>query len=129
MGSLATTRRSDSSTADAVAWWCDLTSAGGEGMVVKPSANGLAGRKVQPGLKVRGQEYLRLIYGPDYLEPANLTRLRGRSLGHKQSMALREYALGMEALQRLVDDEPLWRNHQAVFAILALESEPVDPRL
>ena len=84
---------------------------------------------VQPGLKVRGREYLRLIYGPDYTEPANLTRLRQRALCHKRSLALREYALGLEALDRVARGEPLWRVHECVFAVLALESEPVDPRL
>jgi protein phosphatase len=119
---------SPESLAEGVRWWEDLTSAGGEGMVVKPLANGRAGR-VQPGVKVRGREYLRIIYGPDYTEPANLTRLRDRGLGTKRSLALREYALGIEALQRLARDEPLWRIHECVFAVLALESQPVDPRL
>jgi len=116
------------SMAAGVAWWSSLTSAGAEGMVVKP-AGGLADGLVQPGLKVRGREYLRIIYGPDYLEPANLTRLRRRGLGHKRSLALREYALGLEALDRVARGEPLWRVHECVFAVLALESEPVDPRL
>jgi protein phosphatase len=84
---------------------------------------------VQPGLKVRGREYLRIIYGPDYTEPQNLIRLRDRKLGHKQSLAMREYALGLEALERTARGEPLWRVHEAVFGILAMESEPVDPRL
>ena len=114
-----------------VAWWEELTGAGGEGMVVKPAANLTSGRKglAQPGLKVRGREYLRIIYGPDYTEPANLERLRRRGLGHKRSLALREYSLGLEALDRLARGEPLWRIHECVFAVLALESEPVDPRL
>ena len=119
------------SVAAATRWWEDLTEAGGEGMVVKPAANLTRGPKglVQPGLKVRGREYLRLIYGPDYTEPANLTRLRQRGLSHKRSLALREYALGLEALDRVAGGEPLWRIHECVFAVLALESEPVDPRL
>ncbi|MFD4183976.1 polynucleotide kinase-phosphatase, partial [Rhodococcus sp. NPDC058514] len=133
----ATTRRivvdlaSTESEAAGIGWWEALTAGGGEGMVVKPLANGAQGgsRRVQPGIKVRGREYLRLIYGPHYAEPENLDRLRSRSLGHKQSMALREYALGIEAIDRLVKADPLWRVHQAVFAVLALESEPVDPRL
>lgn len=115
-----------------VQWWVDLTGAGGEGMVVKPLANltrTTRGHLAQPGLKVRGREYLRIIYGPDYTEPANLDRLRDRNLGRKRSLALREYALGLEAINRLVAGEPLWRVHEAVFAVLALESEPVDPRL
>ena len=115
-----------------VRWWTDLTAAGGEGMVVKPYGNLVAtarGGWAQPGIKVRGPEYLRIIYGPDYPEPANLARLRSRNLGHKRSMAAREYALGIESLERLAAGEPLYRVHEAVFAVLALESEPVDPRL
>jgi protein phosphatase len=115
----------------AVEWWEQLTASGGEGMVVKPWGNFSRGSRGlrQPGLKVRGREYLRIIYGPDYTEPPNLARLRQRSLGHKRSLALREYALGLEALERLERGEPLWRVHECVFAVLALESEPVDPRL
>ncbi|MFD3717738.1 polynucleotide kinase-phosphatase [Streptomyces sp. NPDC058674] len=113
-------------------WWSRLTAAGGEGMVVKPLqayARDGKGRLVQPGVKVRGREYLRIIYGPEYTRPDHLERLRERFLGHKRSLALREYALGLEALDRLAAGEPLWRVHEAVFAVLALESEPVDPRL
>jgi polynucleotide kinase-phosphatase len=120
-----------SAVAAATAWWEELTGAGGEGMVVKPyDALVRDGRRlVQPGVKCRGPEYLRIIYGPEYLEPRNLDRLRRRSLGRKQSLALREYALGVESLERFVAGEPLYRVHEAVFAVLALESEPVDPRL
>jgi polynucleotide kinase-phosphatase len=119
------------SEADATAWWTRLTEAGGEGMVVKPYANLVRTSKnlAQPGIKVRGREYLRIIYGPDYTLPENLIRLRDRDTGRKRSLAVREYALGLEALRRLVDREPLWRRHQAVFAVLALESDPLDPRL
>ncbi|WP_369130529.1 polynucleotide kinase-phosphatase [Modestobacter roseus] len=115
----------------ATAWWTELTAGGGEGMVVKPAGNLTRGRRgvVQPGLKVRGREYLRLVYGPEYTEPANLARLRERNLGRKRGLALREYALGLEGLERLARGEPLWRVHECVFAVLALESEPVDPRL
>jgi protein phosphatase len=116
----------------ATSWWLELTGGGGEGMVVKPlgvpeGVTGRARRLEQPGVKVRGREYLRIIYGPDYLE--QLGRLKERSLGRKRSLAMREYALGVTALDRLTAGEPLWRIHQAVFAVLALESEPVDPRL
>ncbi len=119
------------SVAAGVAWWTELTGAGGEGMVVKPAANVVPGRNrlAQPGIKVRGPDYLRIIYGPDYPLPENLARLQDRSLGRKRSLALREYALGIEALDRVVSGAPLWRVHEAVFGVLALESEPVDPRL
>jgi protein phosphatase len=114
-----------------VRWWEELTASGGEGMVVKPLANlvKVKDRYVEPGVKVRGREYLRIIYGPDYTEPANLDRLRNRNLGHKRSLASREYALGIESLERATRGEALWRVHEPVFAVLALESEPVDPRL
>jgi protein phosphatase len=119
------------SCAAATSWWSELTSAGGEGMVVKPAAGLVRGPRglAQPGLKVRGPEYLRIIYGPDYTVPSNLDRLRQRAVGRKRSLALREYALGLEALDRVARGEPLWRVHECVFGILALESEPVDPRL
>jgi len=119
------------SVSDGIRWWEGMTGSGGEGMVVKPFANPTRTRRglAQPGIKVRGREYLRIIYGPDYTEPRHLDRLRDRNLGHKRSLALREYALGLEALERCVAGEPLWRVHEAVFAVLALESEPVDPRL
>ncbi|WP_317229388.1 polynucleotide kinase-phosphatase [Clavibacter sp. MX14-G9D] len=122
---------SPESEAAATRWWEDLTAAGGEGMVVKPTGGLVRGRKslAQPGIKVRGREYLRIVYGPDYTEPANLRRLRDRDVGRKRSMALREYALGIEAVERFVAGEPTWRVHQAVFGVLAMESEPVDPRL
>ncbi|MBT2518749.1 polynucleotide kinase-phosphatase [Streptomyces sp. ISL-90] len=121
----------EASVEAATAWWEAMTAEGGEGMVVKPLANLIRGPKglVQPGIKVRGREYLRIIYGADYTEAQNLSRLRDRNVAHKRSMALREYALGIEALERLAAGEPLWRIHQAVFAVLAMESEPVDPRL
>ncbi|WP_410675596.1 polynucleotide kinase-phosphatase [Amycolatopsis sp. cmx-4-68] len=120
-----------SSVAAGVSWWEELTAAGGEGMVVKPAANLTRGTRglVQPGVKVRGREYLRIIYGPDYTLPANLERLRKRGLNRKRMLALREYALGLEALERVARGEPLWRVHECVFAVLALESDPVDPRL
>jgi protein phosphatase len=117
--------------AAAIAWWEQLTQAGGEGMVVKPrdviatTKRGIS----QPGIKCRGPEYLRIIYGPEYTTPEHLDRLRQRGLGHKRSLAVREYALGIEALERFVAREPLYRVHECVFGVLALESEPVDPRL
>ncbi|MGW5652997.1 polynucleotide kinase-phosphatase [Streptomyces humi] len=137
-GLLGTTRRLHVDTGDpesvraGVDWWLEMTGRGGEGMVVKPAGavvRGPDGRLVQPGIKCRGREYLRIVYGPEYTRRENLTRLRKRSLNHKRSLAIREYALGLEALDRLADGEPLWRVHEAVFAVLALESEPVDPRL
>jgi protein phosphatase len=119
------------SQAAGIAWWEELTGRGGEGMVVKPlgfihrGSRGLA----QPAVKCRGREYLRIIYGPEYTAEENLSRLRSRGLGRKRSLALGEFALGVEGLERFVRREPLRRVHECVFGVLALESEPVDPRL
>ena len=117
--------------ADSIAWWEALTGAGGEGMVVKPLAYLARGKRglLQPAIKCRGREYLRIIYGPDYDRPENLERLKKRGLGLKRQMAIRETALGLEALHRFIDHAPLTRVHQCVVGVLAMESEPVDPRL
>jgi len=119
------------SEAKGVAWWEELTAGGGEGMVVKPLEFVARNRRglVQPAVKCRGRKYLRIIYGPEYTAEENLERLRARGLSAKRSLALREFALGIESLERFVRKEPLRRVHEAVFGVLALESEPVDPRL
>jgi protein phosphatase len=122
----------DSASVDAATrWWQELTARGGEGMVVKPFDFVTTGRRgiTQPAIKCRGQEYLKIIYGPEYLLPENLERLRSRGVSGKRSLALREFALGIEALERFIRREPLRRVHECVFGVLALESEPVDPRL
>jgi polynucleotide kinase-phosphatase len=119
------------SEAAAIEWWEAMTAVGGEGMVIKPrdvvapTARGLS----QPGVKCRGREYLRIIYGLEYTSPEQLDRLRERGLGHKRALAIREFSLGIEAVERFVREEPLYRVHECVFGVLALESEPVDPRL
>ena len=112
-------------------WWVGLTAAGGEGMVVKPAlyTSFYEGRLIQPAVKCRGKEYLRIIYGPEYDKPEHLRRLKKRGLSTKRSLALREFALGLEGLERFVRKESLRRVHESVFGVLALESEAVDPRL
>jgi protein phosphatase len=114
-----------------IQWWNELTSTGGEGMVVKPLDFIVRGTRglLQPAVKCRGAEYLRIIYGPEYNAPANLSRLRSRSVHAKRALAIREFALGVEALERFVRREPLRRVHECVFGVLAMESEPVDARL
>lgn len=121
----------DAALRSATEWWEEMTSRGGEGMVVKPHAFVARGPRglVQPAVKCRGREYLRIIYGPHYDAPENLSRLRARGVGRKRSLASREFALGLQALQEFVARQPLRSVHRCVFAVLALESEPVDPRL
>jgi protein phosphatase len=123
--------------AAATDWWSRITAAGDEGMVVKPlnfiarwkGEKGGEDELLQPAVKCRGREYLRIIYGPEYTDAPRMERLKKRSLGRKRRLALAEFALGMESLERFVNREPLYRVHECVFAVLALESEPVDPRL
>lgn len=125
----------DTENADSVSsgvdWWLRLTQSGGEGMVVKPETFTAkqGSRLLQPAVKCRGREYLRIIYGAEYLEPDHLARLKVRSLSRKRALALKEFALGMESLNRFVQKQPLYKVHECVFAVLASESEPVDPRL
>ena len=120
-----------SSVTEGIDWWLKLTDSGAEGMVVKPLdfipiKNN---RILQPAVKCRGREYLRIIYGPEYTAPDNLEQLRKRSLRRKQELALSEFALGMESLERFVNRESLQRVHECIFAILTLENEGMDPRL
>ena len=121
----------DKSQTEAIRQWEELTEGGSEGIVIKPLNFVVQGKRglVQPAVKCRGREYLRIIYGPEYTLPQNLERLRSRGLSHKRSLALREFALGVEALERFVRREPLSHIHECVFGVLALESEAVDPRL
>jgi protein phosphatase len=122
----------ESNIAEGVKWWLDATASGSEGIVVKPldfAARDSRGKLLQPAVKCRGREYLRIIYGPEYMDGNHPERLKKRSLHQKRRLALAEFALGMESLERFVKREPLYRVHESVFAILALESEPADPRL
>jgi protein phosphatase len=121
----------DQQCSQAIEWWRTLTESGREGMVVKPLEFIARGKKglLQPAIKCRGTEYLRIIYGPEHLREANLARLRERHLAAKRSLALKEISLGVESLQRFISREPLRRIHECVFGVLALESKPIDPRL
>ncbi len=121
----------DESKQSAIDWWIDLTDKGGEGMVVKPLdyISESKGRMIQPAMKCRGSEYLRIIYGPEYDAPENIERLKSRNVKMKRELALKEFTLGLESLSRFVRQEPLRRTHECVFGVLALESEAVDPRL
>jgi protein phosphatase len=133
-------------TEGASAWWHEMTTkmteagdvADVEGMVVKPidftppqdsrpMRDPRVAGLIQPALKCRGREYLRIIYGPEYT--AQLEKLRKRGLGTKRRAAIQEFALGIEGLERFVRKEPLSRVHECAFAVLALECEPLDPRL
>lgn len=116
---------------DVIEWWKTMTEDGHEGIVIKPERflTQVEGKLIQPAIKVRGRKYLSIIYGMDYLEPDNLKRLKKRNVSKKQKLALREFALGIEGVKRFVERESLERYHECVLATLAMEAEPVDPRL
>jgi polynucleotide kinase-phosphatase len=115
----------------AIEWWEEMTEDGHEGFVVKPEmyVQRHNGKLLQPAIKVRGRKYLHIIYGIDYLQPENLSRLKQRNAGKKQRNALKEFSLGVEAVNRFVKGESLERYHECVLGVLALESDPIDPRL
>ena len=121
---------------NAINWWLKLT-VNYEGMVVKPvnyieynqCEDSKEKRIIQPAIKCRGRDYLRIIYGPDYLIPEYLIRLKNRSLSKKRALAIDEFILGIEALERFVNKEPLQQVHDCIIGINALENDPTDPRL
>ena len=77
-------------------------------MVVKPHDFISKGRGyADPAVICRGPEYLRILYGPEYLLPKNLELLRSRDLGANRSFASREFALGIESVEVFVRKEPL----------------------
>ncbi|MGG3626128.1 metallophosphoesterase [Bacillus gobiensis] len=121
----------EASEAEAIKWWEEITSEGHEGIVIKPDSfiARNKGKLLQPAIKVRGRKYLNIIYGMDYLLPANLERLKQRNTGKKQNLALKEFALGLEGINRYVNGESIERVHECVLGTLAMESDPVDPRL
>lgn len=116
---------------EVIKWWECMTSEGHEGIVIKPESfiSRNKGKLLQPAIKVRGRKYLNIIYGMDYLLPENLVRLKNRNTGKKQKLALREFALGVEGIKRFVNGESIERVHECVLATLAMETDPVDPRL
>ncbi|WP_342471744.1 AAA family ATPase [Metasolibacillus sp. FSL H7-0170] len=114
-----------------IEWWEEMTAVGHEGIVIKPLAfiPKSKGKLIQPAIKVRGREYLRIIYGMDYTDPQQLTQLKKRNPSKKMKHALQEFALGLEGIERFVQKESMARIHECVLATLALESDAVDPRL
>ncbi|WKA56678.1 metallophosphoesterase [Planococcus shixiaomingii] len=123
--------RDEASEQEVIDWWRQMTEEGHEGIVIKPESYVARnrGKLLQPAIKVRGSKYLSIIYGMDYLEPENLCCLKNRNTGKKQKMALKEFALGLEGISRFQNGESIERVHECVLATLALESDPVDPRL
>lgn len=121
----------EASEAEVIEWWKEITEDGHEGIIIKPAfyMARSKGKLLQPAIKVRGSRYLKIIYGMDYLESANLIRLKNRNAGKKQKMALKEFSLGIEGIKRYVNGETIERVHECVLGVLALESDPVDPRL
>ena len=91
-------------------------------------------RKSIANVSKNGGEFFDVLFRPnsvgarEYTAPQYLERLRSRGLGARRLLALREFALGVEAWQRFLEREPPRRVHECTFAVLALESEPVDPR-
>lgn len=118
----------ESSMKEAVGWWEALTDSGAAGMVVLPECSQSSlgqhvsgSRQIQPALQVRGREFLRLIYGPEYTLPHLLQRLKQRRTLLKRNIALRQHVLNQEALNRFLSGEALDRVHECVFAALGLK--------
>lgn len=114
---------------DAIILWESLTQSGQEGFVVKGPHLALLPKGIAPSLKVRGREYLRIIYGPSYDQDDILPQLKRRETGRKRNMARVGTALALESLIRFVERASLASVHESVAACLALANEPMDARL
>jgi hypothetical protein len=121
----------DEACLNATAWWKRITEQLEEGVVIKPMAvisTGRRGGTVQPGVKCRGREHLRLVYGPEYDRNEYLEALRERSaFSHRRQKhrgVLRQFALSLEAVKRFVQSESVDRIQECVVGIAALERSP-----
>ena len=119
-----------SSEQEGVAWWEELTGSGGEGMVVKP-LDFIARNKhlVQPAVKCRGREYLRIIYGPEYTAPEHLERLRFSRFRQKASACRKGVCAGYRIPAALCRSRTLATVHLCRFGVLALGGPKLKRRL
>jgi hypothetical protein len=100
-------------------------------VVIKCNAPGKS--KVN-ALKVRNENYLTIIYGHDYLEPAkNAALIRKKNVARKLRIANREYELGWDLVEiprkDIHADNP---DYQRILAGLIFEERKetvLDPRL
>jgi len=93
-------------------------------MVVKPLQFLSKDRR---GLAQPGPEYLRIIYGPEYLLAENLDGLPPQR-SRREAFARQQRVCPRNRSTRTVWPEgTLRRTHECVFGVLALESDPVDP--
>ncbi len=124
-------------------WWRELTERGSEGMVVKPLEFVVRGRRgmTQPAVKCRGPEYLRIIYGPEYLLAENLERLRSRSVSTKRwsdSFAKNHFVVSTSAFSVsspskaspliLVSDELVWGQWGVGRAVVSVQRWRISAR-
>ncbi|MFL0507446.1 hypothetical protein ACH0B5_17025 [Ureibacillus sp. 179-F W5.1 NHS] len=112
----------EASEKEVINWWNTITKDDHEGIVIKSEMfiEKSKGKLIQPAIKVRGRKYLHIIYGMDYLEQENLNRLKKRKVGKKQKLALREFALGIEGIQRFVNGESIERVNEYMNVFLEL---------
>lgn len=116
---------------EVIEWWKEMTDIGHEGIIIKPLhyETYYKGKLLQPAIKVRGREYLRIIYGMDYTNETTMKKLKHRNPSRKMRNALLEFKLGIEGISRFVRSESNARIHECALATLALESDAIDPRL
>jgi hypothetical protein len=103
--------------------WEVYCSSGGEGFVFKPPMQyySSAGYPIQSMVKVRGREYLRIIYGIDYLEPEYLDKLKQRSIKKKRIQAIQETEMAKLILKTFIEKEYNLR-YKFIAAFLGVEN-------
>lgn len=112
-----------------VAWWQELSEAGAPGIIVKPVTLELFVNHeyLQPAMKVRGREALRMVYGPFYTEHDLLAHHRTRSLKERRELVIRHFVLGKEALTRFVAGQPHAEVLQIITTHLAISTMDGNP--
>lgn len=103
--------------------WLDYCESGGEGFVYKTPTFftlGSTGFPIQPAMKVRGRDYLRIIYGMDYLQPEYFDRLKQRGTKMKRLLAVQEQEIAIHILRCFINGNEIERL-RAVGAFLGLE--------
>eukprot|EP01124_Arcella_intermedia_P031247 TRINITY_DN7008_c0_g1_i1.p1 TRINITY_DN7008_c0_g1~~TRINITY_DN7008_c0_g1_i1.p1 ORF type:complete len:895 (-),score=266.38 TRINITY_DN7008_c0_g1_i1:6-2690(-) len=76
--------------------WEQYCNNGGEGWVVKlpkQFQDTPDGQMITPMLKVRGREYLRLVYGLDYLDPNYFAMIKKREISPKRKLSRLQFEL------------------------------------
>lgn len=116
----------------AVDFWLDVTAKGYEGVMFKTETfieKNDEGETILPMMKVRGKDYLRIIYGINYNDDKYIHQLRYRNVSKKRFLHYKQTALAVESVKLFANGESFDKWHDYVFANLCLGNVVTDHRL